>query len=207
MYHSSEFPELNIPDVNGTYINSDIGLQVDLPKDSKGKDISFMDMVIAAPQEVDLEATEEPGTAMIIQVISKEMFNELAGFAQSLGLGGGENSSQVVSDPLAVEGDEGEQCKELAASFITINGIKAEQRSGDCTGEDGSIMKIKGYAFATADNTIIMFTLSSNSTNEYNQYLPQFEESVKTIKIEMPGDIATSELYKRHKKLETQTTS
>jgi hypothetical protein len=35
-----------------------------------------MDMVIAAPQEVDLEATEEPGTAMIIQVISKEMFNE-----------------------------------------------------------------------------------------------------------------------------------
>jgi hypothetical protein len=80
-----------------------------------------------------------------------------------------------------MEGDEGEQCKELPASFITINGIKAEQRSGDCTDEDGSIMKIKGYAFATADDTIIMFTLSSNSTNEYNQYLPQFEESVKTI--------------------------
>jgi hypothetical protein len=71
-----------------------------------------------------------------------------------------------------MEGDEGEQCKELPASFITINGIKAEQRSGDCTDEDGSIMKIKGYAFATADDTIIMFTLSSNSTNEYNQYLP-----------------------------------
>ena len=47
------------------------------------------------------------------------MFNELAGFVQSLGLeGGGENSSQVVSDPLAMEGDEGEQCKELAASFM-----------------------------------------------------------------------------------------
>jgi hypothetical protein len=96
---------------------------------------------------------------------------------------------------------------ELPASFITINGIKAEQRSGDCTDEDGSIMKIKGYAFATTDDTIIMFTLSSNSTNEYNQYLPQFEESVKTIKIEMPGDIATSELHKRHKELEIQTIS
>jgi hypothetical protein len=68
-------------------------------------------------------------------------------------------------------------------------------------------MKIKGYACATADDSIIMFTLSSNSTNEYNQYLPQFEESVKTTEIEMPGDIATSELYKRHKELETQTTS
>jgi len=95
-----------------------------------------MDVVIAAPREVDLEVTEEPGTAMIIQVINKEMFNELAGFAQSLGLEGGENSSQVGSDPFATEGDEGEQCKELPASLITINGIKAKQRSGDCTDEE-----------------------------------------------------------------------
>ncbi|HEU4824753.1 MAG TPA: hypothetical protein VFS97_15120 [Nitrososphaeraceae archaeon] len=52
---------------------------------------------------------------------------------------------------------------------------------------------------------IIVLAFSGNSTNEYNQYLPVFEESVKTIKISKPGDIATSELYKKHKELETQT--
>ena len=141
---------------------------------------------------------------MTIQVIDKETFNELAGLAKSLGLEV-ENPSQAVGgDPLAMGDGEGEQCKELPTSFITINGIKAEQRSGDCTDEEGSMGKIRGYTFATADDTIILLALSSNSTSEYNQYLPQFEESVKTIKIETPGDIATSEWYKKHKELEMQ---
>ena len=200
-----EPPGLNLPDVNGTYVNPQVGLKVDLPEGWNGKEISFlMDSVIAAPQGIDLEATEEPGTVMTIQVIDKETFNELAGLAQSLGLEV-ENPSQAVGgDPLAMGGGEGEQCKELPASFITINGIKAEHRSGDCTDEEGSRGKIRGYTFATADGTIILLALSSNSTSEYNQYLPEFEQSVKTIKIESPGDIATSELYKKHKELEMQ---
>lgn len=33
---------------------------------------------------------------------------------------------------------EGDQCKELPASFVTINDLKAEQRSGDCIDEEGS---------------------------------------------------------------------
>ena len=109
-----EPPELNLPDVNGTYVNPEVGLQVDLPEGWNGKEISFlMDSVIAAPQGIDLEAVEEPGSVMIIQVIDKETFNELAGLAQSLGLEV-ENPSQAVGgDPLAMGGGEGEQCKEL----------------------------------------------------------------------------------------------
>jgi hypothetical protein len=95
--------------------------------------------------------------------------------------------------------------KNSPASFVTINGFKAEQRSGDCTDETGSNTKIKGYTFATADSTIILVAFSSDSINDYNRYLPQFEESVKTIKISQPGDIATSEPYQKHKELEMQS--
>lgn len=77
----------------------------------------------------------------------------------------------------------------VPASFVTINGINAEQRTVDCTDENGAIMKAKAYAFATDDDSIIVLALTSNSTHEYNQYLPLFEESVKTIKISKPGDI------------------
>ena len=183
---------LEPPDINGTYLNPDVGLQVDLPQDWNGKEITFLlDMVVAAPPGVEIESMEAAGTAMIIQVLDKEAFDELA-----LMQGG---------DPLAMQAGEGDQCKELPASFVTINGFKAEQRSGDCTGEEGSNTKIKAYTFATADGTIVLLAFSSDSVNEYNQYLPQFEESVKTIKIENPGDIATSELYKRHNELKTQS--
>jgi hypothetical protein len=178
--------------VNGTYVNSDVGFQVDLPKYWNGKEITFLlDMVVAAPPGVEIESMEAEGTAMIIQVLDEESFGELA--------------RMQGADPLAMQTAESDQCKELPASFVTINGLKAEQRSGDCTGGDGSSSKIKGYTFATADGTIILLAFSSNSDNEYNQYLPQFEESVKTIKIENPGDIAMSELYQKHKELEMQS--
>ena len=184
---------VDIPDVNGTYVNRNVGFQIDLPKDWSGKEITFlMDMVVAAPPGVEIESMEAEGTAMIIQVLDKEAFDKLA--------------RMQGADPLAMQTGEGDQCKELPASFVTINGFKAEQRSGDCTGEEGSNTKIKAYTFATSDGTIILLAFSSDSATEYNQYLPQFEESVKTIKIENSGDIATSELYKRHKELETNAT-
>lgn len=177
-------------DINGTYVNPDVGLQVDLPTDWSGKEITFLlELVVAAPPGVEIESIDEPGTAMIIQVLDKEAFDELA--------------RMQGGDPLAMQ--EGDQCEELPASFVTINGLKAEQRSGDCTNEEGSDTKIKAYTFATADGTIILLAFSSDSINDYNRYLPQFEESVKTIKISQPGDIATSELYQKHKELESQT--
>jgi hypothetical protein len=193
------------PDVNGTYVNPKLGLQIDLPTGWTGKEISFiMNSVIASPQGVDLESVEEPGTAMTIQMIDQETVNDLANLAQSFGLEGAGNDSQMASDPLAIGGVEGEQCDELPASFVTINGIKAEQRSASCTDEEGTSSKIRAYAFSTADDTIILLALVSNSTSEYDQYLPLFEESVKTVKISEPGDIATSELYRKHKEMERQ---
>ena len=192
------------PDVNGTYVNPKVGLQIDLPAGWTGKEISFiMNSVIASPEGVDLESIEEPGTAMTIQMINQETVNELANLAQSFGFEGAGNESQMASDPLAIGGVEGEQCEELPASFVTINGIKAEQRSASCTDEEGT-SKIRAYAFASADDTIILLALVSNSTSEYDQYLPLFEESVKTVEISEPGDIATSELYRKHKEMESQ---
>ncbi|HEU4822823.1 MAG TPA: hypothetical protein VFS97_05300 [Nitrososphaeraceae archaeon] len=197
-------PEFNLPDVNGTYVNSEVGLQIELPNSWTGKEISFlMNSVIASPQGVDIEAYEEPGTVMIIQMINQEAFNQLANLAQSFGFGAA-NESQMRSDPLAIGSVEGEQCDEVPASFVTINRIKAEQRSASCTNEEGTTSKIRAYAFATANDTIILMALSSNSTSEYNQYLPLFDESVKTIKISEPGDITTSELYRKHKEMERQ---
>jgi hypothetical protein len=114
-----------------------VGLQVDLPKDGSGKETTFLlDPVVAAPPGVEIESMEAERTAMIIQVLDKEAFNELA--------------RMQGEDPLAMQ--EGDQCKELPASFVTINGLKAEQRSGGCTDEEGSNTKLKAYTFATAND-------------------------------------------------------
>ena len=207
-------------DVNGTYINPDIGFQVDLPKDWKGKEIKFLiNSVFAAPEEINLEdgGFKELGSFMTILGINEGTFNMLADIGQLSGIvrgGGGigevgaERSSQG-SDPLdiATAYGDGLSCKEEASSsFVTINGINAEQRSQECTGVGDGVTnpKTKSYAFSTQNNSLIVLGFFSNSTTSYNENLHLFEESVKTIKISKPTDIAASEVYKKYKELELQ---
>ena len=66
-----EAPEIYFPDKKNTFTNSGIGFQVELPKDWKGKEIKFRNnMVFAAPQDINLEKLEEPGTLRIISWIN-----------------------------------------------------------------------------------------------------------------------------------------
>lgn len=69
-----ESPKRNFPDVKGIYTNSDFGFQVDLPKDWKGKEIKFlMNIVFAAPQEINLEKLEEPENLIVISGINQKI--------------------------------------------------------------------------------------------------------------------------------------
>jgi hypothetical protein len=201
-----ESSESRLPDVVGTYINPDIGFQVDLPKEWKGKEVSFLaNSVFAAPQEIDLKNFEEPGIFMTIVGINEETFNKLAEFASLPDLGGAGGESAQGGSPLDITSAYGNNvsCNQLSSSFVSINGVNAEQTSQECTNEEGTDVKAKAYAFATQDDSLIVIGFLSNSTGSYNQYLPLFEESVKTIKISQPGDIATSQTYKKAKELES----
>ena len=61
----------------------------------------------------------------------------------------------------------------------------------------------KGVTFVTKDNSLILISYTG-SQNLYEKELPKFEDSVKTVKINNPGDISTSETYKVYKKALSQ---
>jgi hypothetical protein len=216
-----ESPEIYFPDVKGTYTNSDIGFQVDLPKDWKGKEIKFLNnMLFAAPTEINLEQLEEPRTLIIISGIDQKYLDLITGLTTQFptfqeGEGGGESDLGEGKEQGLLQGNDPmnmptpysdtESCDEFQTSPVIINGISAEQLTADCIDGQGANIKAKSYAFATQGDSIISMAFISKSTNEYNQYLPLFEESVKTIKISNPADIATSEIYKKYKELELQS--
>lgn len=228
----SEFPELNnstqsdefaslfssfMTDVNGTYTNPDIGFQIDLPTGWKGKEINFLiKSVFAAPGEINLELEgedfQEPATFMTIVGIDEGTFNMIEEFSKlpALGEGGvGEEETLLQgSDPLNTTttpfgNTDVLSCTFSQPSFVIINGINAEERSGECIDEEGGGInsKTKSYAFATQNNSLIVLGFYGNSTGSYDQNLPFFEESVKTINISRPADIAASEIYNRYKEL------
>jgi hypothetical protein len=224
-------------EVNGTYMNPNIGFQIDLPAGWKGIEINFLiNSVFAVPGETNLgllteggvgegEDFQEPATFMTIQGIDQESFNELESLASespALGEGeGGVGGEEEGTSPLQGSGnplgattspfaDNAVSCSYSQPSFVTINGMNAEERVAECIDEEeggeelvGGVasLKTKSYAFATQDNSLIVVGFYGNSTSIYDQNLPLFEESVRTISISRPADIATSEIYNRYNEL------
>jgi hypothetical protein len=240
----SEFPEFNgefsqseedlssflssfMTEVNGTYMNPNIGFQIDLPAGWKGIEINFLiNSVFAVPGETNLDLLEEgedfqePATFMTIQGIDQESFNELESLVSelpALGEGGGvggeegtplQGSGNPLSTTASPFADNAVSCTFSQPSFVTINGINAEERVAECIDEEGgelvggvTNLKTRSYTFATQDNSLIVVGFYGNSTSIYEQNLPLFEESVRTISISRPADIATSEIYNRYKEL------
>jgi hypothetical protein len=224
----SSFLSSFMTEVNGTYMNPNIGFQIDLPVGWKGIEINFLiNSVFAVPGETNLELLtegedfQEPATFMTIQGIDQESFNELESLASELpalagggGVGGEEGTPlQGSGNPLGSTAspfaDNTISCTFSQPSFVTINGINAEERVAECIDEEeggelvGGVtnLKTKSYTFATQDNSLIVLGFYGNSTSVYDQNLPLFEESVRTISISRPADIATSEIYNRYKEL------
>jgi hypothetical protein len=219
------FSEIPVSEVNGTYVNANIGFQIDLPTGWEGTEINFLlNSVIAAPGETNLLeplTIQEPSTFMTILGIDQEGFNMLEAVVSelpALGGGGADGGGQAetslpqgtVSDPLGTTtttmtpfgGGGAVSCIFSQPSFVTINGINAEERVGECTDGGGTnAPKTKSYVFATQDNSLIVVGFFGNSTITYDQNLPAFEESVRTISISRPADITTSEIYNRYKEL------
>jgi hypothetical protein len=224
------FPSSIMTDINGTYVNPNIGFRIDLPVGWKGVEINFLiNSVFAVPGETNLELlkegegagedVQEPATFMTIMGIDQESFNTLESIVSQLpalgGQAGGTSLPQGSSnDSLGTStstmtpfGDSAAvSCTFSQPSFVTINGINAEERVGECTDVGGqgvgtNAPKTKSYAFATQDNSLIVLGFYANSTSAYDQNLPLFEESVRTISISRPADIATSEIYNRYKEL------
>jgi hypothetical protein len=221
-FASSLFSSL-MTDVNGTYMNPNIGFQIDLPTGWKGKEINFLiNSVFAAPDEInnllEFEGGREEGlqdiaTMITILGIDEETFDMIEGFSElstleGEGVGVGEEDALLQgSDPPETAttpfGNNTFSCTFSRPTFVTINNIAVEERLGECVDEEagGSNSKTKSYTFATQNNSLIIVGFYGNSTSTYDQNLPLFEESIKTINISRPANIATSEIYNKYKEL------
>lgn len=204
-----------MPDVIGMYSNPDIGFQLDLPKDWKGKEIKFLvNSVFAAPPGVDLSELQVPGTFMIISGINQDAIDKLTSIVQRFSApatppsGADARGPEGFANPLDITSSYGNEfsCQRQPPSIVNINGIAAEEGLADCIDQQGRNVKTKTYSFVTQDDSIITLGFLSNLTSEYNENLPLFEESVRTIQVSNPGDITTSEIYKKLKQLESSQT-
>jgi hypothetical protein len=187
--------------VNGTYKNPDFGFEIALPQGWVGTEFSGPFGKIVSTSPFQLGTNPNGLSAMSIMFVDNKNNTALATIS---------NLTNPMEATTSQGSDSIEQprCKSLSFSPVTINGIKGEEGTYTCenimpgTGQNASV-RAKGFTFATKDNSLILISFTG-SQNLYEKELPKFEGSVKTVKINNPGDISTSETYKVYKKALSQ---
>jgi hypothetical protein len=187
--------------VNGTYKNPDYGFEIAFPQGWVGTEFSGPFGKIVSTSPFQLGTNPDGLSAMSIMFVDNRNNTALATISN-------------LTNPLEATTSQGSdsievpRCKSLSFSPVTINGIKGEEGTYTCEnimpgiGQNASV-RAMGFTFATKDNSLILISFTG-SQNLYEKELPKFEDSVKTVKVNNPGDISTSETYKVYKKALSQ---
>lgn len=189
--------------VNGTYKNPGYGFEISFPQGWVGTEFlgPFGEIVSTSPFQLGANTTDF--SAMSIMFVDNRNNTALATISNLTN-----PLEATTSQSSGSDGIEAPRCKLLSFTPVTINGIKGEEGMYNCenimlgTGENASI-RAKSITFATKDNSLILISHTS-SQNLYEKELPKFEDSVKTVKIDNPGDVSTSETYKVYKQTLSQ---
>jgi hypothetical protein len=160
-------------------------------------------MAVVSPEGYHIAEPVKPDTIMTVSGIDAIAFQALADLAQKIAESGAIQDLSQLDLTGVSSGHGAVSCIKISSSPTTINGIPAEEIVQDCN-DEGIKAKGKGYVIGTEDNSFIALGFYSSSVGKYDQYLPVFEESVKSIKALKPGDITKSEAFNKFKELETK---
>jgi hypothetical protein len=183
--------------VNGTYTNPDFGFEIVFPQGWKGTEFSDPSGKVASVSSGERKLGSADFSGMGVKFLDNRN-NEAISILSNL------------TSPLGASTSEGEEAKCMGLSFtpVTINSIKGEEGTYVCetvnptTGSNKSIRTLD-VTFATKDDSLI-FISYYGSESQYDNDLPKFEESLKSVKISNPGDITSSATYSEYKKVLSQ---
>lgn len=197
--------------ISGIYDNPSLGYRIELPPGWNGTEMNVLThMVIAVPagsgslfkNGLNPSGVEKNHTVMTIIGIDKKAFDTLKNIAQSILSGANISSMTNMLDQYKKDA----KCNKIVAPAV-INGATGQQISYECQGPLFA-GKIRAYAFATKDDSLIQISFFGNSNSGFDKYLPQFEDSIKTLKISNPTDIQSSQIFQEYQKfagLDNQT--
>lgn len=148
--------------VAGTYTDPSSFLTVEFPDGWTG--IDYLGSPLVSPDGVleDGGMAEWPEVSMMVVVMKRS------------GLEG------MISDAADDESDDG--CKTLSTRYTVVQGVNALENVKECTSE-GMYAKSKVYIIPT-QSQIAVLAYSVTSEEKFEEYLPAFEQSVLTARLD-----------------------
>jgi hypothetical protein len=167
----------HVEQVSGKYVNSDAGLEIMLPDGWSGMASLYGNYAsaIAAPGGI-AGITQTPEAMMVVSIVTKNSTAE-------------KSLPDSAKQPPTIQQGQKPDCKEPSVSQVTINGMRGDVVTVECTME-GKVWKIKNYYFQTEER-FVGVSLVSTSDAAYDKNIGAFDDSAHTLKvantIEAPG--------------------
>lgn len=149
--------------VNGTYANSNYGVQITLPDGWSGFEIkrsSGTTSVIAAPGGYQFMQGHRPPVSMMITMVPKSVMP----------------TPQFMSQRMM----QNETCTNDSTANKTVNGVNLSELVMDCTGQ--FMIKSK-YDVAQTSSSYIIVSYRANSTSNYDSQVATFDSAVGNLQI------------------------
>ncbi len=149
--------------VNGTYTNSDFGVQITLPDGWSGFEIkrsSGATSVIAAPGGLQSMHGHRLPITMMVSMTPKSVMA----------------TPRLISQRMA----QNDSCNNVSTGNKTVNNVSLTEVVINCTGP--TTMEAK-YDVAQTDSAYIIVSYRANSTSNYDSQVSTFDNAVSTLQV------------------------
>jgi hypothetical protein len=162
---NAQIPELK--EVKGRYINNELGIEITLPTGWSGAELMaggvdfLMGGFFATPEGLDIDMDTPVMSMYIIDATKQDI-----------------STSVEPSDPSRPD------CRLLSSSLVDISDAKGFEMIAECN-IDGSLKKFKGLFISQEDERSLrgISVLFAAPINLYDEYVDDFDNSVRTLKI------------------------
>jgi len=159
----------SLEEISGKYVDDKVGVEITFPQ-------SWTGMTMGLPE----------GSMTIVYPGGMTAMNENSFTAMTLMT----NKKMKTDSPQPpFDNPEKSTCDTPSTNPTTIGGVSATETVISCKNEDGTMIKLKAISAETTTHWIVVSFMSSAS--DYDAKIGEFDDSVKTLKIQ--NAVATSE--------------
>jgi hypothetical protein len=155
------FPEL-FGEISGSYVDAQGRYEITFPHGWSG--IDFLGIVLVAPGGFDMESDTVEASMFVLALPRTEL-----------------TTAFWSSETIEQAEQESERCTVETYSYTTVNQMEGVHLVAQCENEQ-EYGKINMYGFMSQDD-VVMVLFAANSTIGYDDNVDEFEQSVRTLKV------------------------
>jgi hypothetical protein len=172
-----EFPEGMFTEISGRYVDEEAGIEIEFPQGWSG--LGFAGMGIVVPGGINSNyQTSSVDAAMMVMALPRMEFSNAFSSLDALN----EQIEENAAD---------QRCHIETYAYTKINSIDGIHIVAECDTTDEEYSNVSMYGIMS-ENNFILIAFAAKTSDDYNENIAAFEQSINTLKVDHPIPFKTA---------------